>query len=56
VRFPAAVPVDSRVRGHVTLVSATRRGDAIKVVFGVTVEIDGGSRPACVAEMVVLYP
>ena len=55
VRFPAPVPVDSRVRGHVTLVSASRRGDAIEAVFGLTVEIDGASRPACVAELVVLY-
>lgn len=55
VRFPAPVPVDSRVRGHVRLVSAAQRGDAIEVVYGVTIEIDGGIRPACVAEAVVLY-
>jgi adenylate kinase len=55
VRFPAPVPVGSRVRGHVTLVSASRRGDAVEAVFALTVEIDGGSRPACVAELVVLY-
>jgi acyl dehydratase len=55
VRFPAAVRVESRLRGHVTLVSAAPRGEAIEVVFGLSVEIDSGSRPACVAEVVVLY-
>jgi acyl dehydratase len=55
VRFPAPVPVDSRVRGSVTLNSGTQRGDAIEAVFGLTVEIEGGTRPACVAELVVLY-
>lgn len=55
VRFPAPVPVDSKIRGTVTLNGATERGAAVEAVFGVTIEIDGGARPACVAEMVVLY-
>jgi acyl dehydratase len=55
VRFPAPVPVDSRIRGVVDLRSAMARGDSIEAVFGLIVEIDGGSRPACVAELVVLY-
>jgi acyl dehydratase len=55
VRFPAPVPVDARVRGHVSLVSATSRGAGVEAVFGLTVEIDGTERPACVAELVVLY-
>ncbi|HEY4456912.1 MAG TPA: MaoC family dehydratase [Pseudonocardiaceae bacterium] len=55
VRFPAPVPVGSRVRGHVSLVSAKPRGESIEAVFGLTVEIEGTERPACVAEAVVLY-
>jgi acyl dehydratase len=55
VRFPAPVPVDSRVRGTLTLVAATERGSSIEVVFGLVVELEGGDRPACVAELVVLY-
>jgi acyl dehydratase len=55
VRFPAPVPVGSRVRGHVSLVSAKPRGEAIEAVFGLIIEIDGTERPACVAEAVVLY-
>jgi acyl dehydratase len=55
VRFPSPVPVDSRVRGHVSLVSATERGGKVEAVFGLTIEVEGGARPACVAEVVVLY-
>jgi acyl dehydratase len=55
VRFPAPVPAGSRLRGHVTLAAATRRGAAVEAVFGLTVEIDGETRPACVAELVVRY-
>ena len=55
VRFPAPVPVDSRVRGSVTLRSATSRGDAVEAAFALAVEIEGDTRPACVAELVVLY-
>ncbi|HZC54305.1 MAG TPA: MaoC family dehydratase [Mycobacterium sp.] len=55
VRFPAPVIVDSRVRGSATLVSAATRGDAIEAVYGLSVEIEGGTRPACIAELVVLY-
>jgi acyl dehydratase len=55
VRFPAPVPVGSRVRGHVRLASASSRGPSIEAIFELTVEVEGGRRPACVAELVVLY-
>ena len=55
VRFPAPVHVDSRVRGHVSLISAAARKSSVEAVFGLTVEIEGSQRPACVAELVVLY-
>lgn len=55
VRFPAPVLVNSRIRGKVTLVSAAARGDAIEAVYGLSVHVDGGTRPACTAELVVLY-
>lgn len=55
VRFTAPVPVDSRVRGHVNLVSAVERGAMVETTFAITVELEGAERPACVAEMVVLY-
>ena len=55
VRFPAPVPVGSRVRGSVTLRSATSRGDAVEAAFALAVEIEGDTRPPYVAELVVLY-
>ena len=55
VRFPSPVPVDSRVRGHISLISAIARNGSVEAVFGLTAEIDGRERPACVAELVVLY-
>ena len=55
VRFPTPVPVGSRVRGHVKLAAASRRGDMIEAIYGLSVELEGAARPACVAELVVLY-
>lgn len=55
VRFPTPVPVGSRVRGHVKLAAASRRGDTIEAIYGLSVELEGAARPACVAELVVLY-
>lgn len=53
VRFPAPVPVGSRLRGRMTLVEVERLGDdAVQTTGRVTVEIEGGSKPACVADMV----
>ncbi len=55
VRFPAAVPVGGRVRGVVRLVRAEQRPAGIEAVFTVVFELDGSDRPACVAEVVVIY-
>ena len=55
VRFTTPVPVDSRVRGHVSLVSASERGAMVETTFAITIELEGAPRPACIAEMVVLY-
>ncbi|MCS3780075.1 MaoC family dehydratase [Tsukamurella ocularis] len=52
VRFPSPVPVGSRVRAGVELVSVTPGGGGQQVVARVTIEREGGDRPACVAETV----
>lgn len=52
VRFPAPVPVGSRLRAGVELVSVTEGGGGLQVVARVTVEREGGDKPACVAETV----
>ena len=54
VRFPAPVPVGSRLRGVVTLDSVTPSGHGSLVAATVTVQIEGAAKPACVAETLVL--
>ncbi len=56
VRFPAPVPVGSKIRAVVTLNAAQQKTSGVEAVFGLTYEIDGGAKPACVADVVVLYP
>ena len=52
VRFPAPVPVGSRIRGTGELVEASEVPGGVQVVVRVTVEIEGGGKPACVADTV----
>lgn len=56
VRFPAAVPVGSKVRGSGELIHAeTVKNGAIQSVVRVTVEIEGSDRPACVVDTISRY-
>ena len=52
VRFPAPVPVDSRVRAGATLAAATPFDGGITVSIDVTIEIEGASKPAMVRPVV----
>jgi acyl dehydratase len=52
VRFPSPVPVGSRVRAGAMLESATMFDGGISMNMGVTVEIEGGTKPAMVATVV----
>jgi acyl dehydratase len=52
VRFPAPVPVDSRVRGTFRVESVEEADWGSQSTFSVTIERDGGDKPACVAEVV----
>lgn len=55
LRFPAPVPVGSKVRLRETLKSLTNLKGNYKAIWDLTVEIEGGGKPACAAETVVLY-
>src|SRR3954471_22525736 len=46
VRFPSPVPVGSRVRAGATLESATPFDGGVQINLGVTVEVEGASKPA----------
>ena len=52
VRFPAPVPVGSRLRGHGRIVAAAEAKSGVQVTVRVTVEIEGSDKPACVADTV----
>jgi acyl dehydratase len=51
-RFPAPVPVGSRIRGTGTITGADEVKGGVQVTVTVTVEIDGGERPACVVDTI----
>ena len=56
IRFPAAVPVGSKIRakGVVTSVEDTKDG-GIQSKVTVTIEIEGSERPACIVETISRY-
>ena len=53
VRFPAPVPVPSKVRASPKLTEITDVPGGAQCVFEVTFEREGGEKPVCVAETVV---
>jgi len=53
VRFPAPVPIPSRLRASAEVVSVDDKGGGWwQVVTRFTVEIEGGDKPVCVADSV----
>ncbi len=57
VRFPAPVPVGSRVRARLTLQQVEPVDGGAQLEWGVIVEREGGAKPVCVAELLVRrYP
>jgi acyl dehydratase len=54
VRYTAQVPVLSRLRLHQTLLKATRQEGATRITTQCEFEIEGQTRPALVAEFILL--
>ena len=52
VRFPAPVPVGSKVRSRTTVLSVEDIEGGAQVTWLVTVEREGGDKPVCVAESI----
>jgi acyl dehydratase len=52
VRFPAPVPVGSRLRAHYKLISVDPIEGGVQVVSEVSIEREGQTKPVCVAEAV----
>ena len=52
VRFPAPVPVGSKLRARMTLAAVEDITGGAQVTWLVTIEREGGDKPVCVAESV----
>jgi acyl dehydratase len=56
VRFPAPVPAGSRVRVTATLADAEEvAGGGIQATIDAVMEVEGASKPVCIAQMVHRY-
>jgi acyl dehydratase len=55
VRFPAPVPVGSRLRATATITAVDDVPGGVQVSVAFTVEREGGDKPVCVAESVSRY-
>jgi acyl dehydratase len=54
VRFPAPVPVGSRIRGHIEVTDVADTPNGARLSQRVTIEIEGAPKPAVVAETLSL--
>ncbi|MHA6693916.1 MaoC family dehydratase [Homoserinimonas sp. A520] len=54
VRFPAPVKPGDRIRNRASLISLTPSGSGVQAVISHELQLEGASRPACVAEGVTL--
>jgi len=53
VRFPSPVRAGARIRGHGEVVAAEEvKGGGVQVTIRITVEIEGGDKPACVVDTI----
>ncbi|UMB71466.1 MaoC family dehydratase [Mycobacterium paraterrae] len=52
LRFPAPVPVDSRIRAGAELLKVERNDKGGRATVRVTVEVEGSDRPACVVDTI----
>lgn len=55
VRFPSPVPVDSRLRAACTLRKFEPIEGGAQLTMTVTIEREGGTKPACVAEWITRH-
>jgi len=56
IRYISPVPAGSKLRGRVTIAEAEDAPpDGLRVNYHLVIEIEGGQRPACVAELIALH-
>lgn len=57
VRFPAPVKVGAKVRARTEIQSAEEVKNGVQICYLIKIEIEGASKPACVAEFLArVYP
>ena len=54
VRFPAAVRVNSKLRGRGEIIEVDEAKGGIRSVVRITIELEGSDRPACVLDTISL--
>jgi acyl dehydratase len=56
IRYLSPVPAGSRLRGRLTVAEAEDvPPDGLRASYRLVIEIEGGQRPACVAELIALH-
>ena len=56
IRYLSPVPAGARLRGRTTIAEAEDvPPDGLRVHYRLLVEIEGGERPACIAELIALH-
>jgi acyl dehydratase len=56
IRYLSPVPAGSRIRGRISIAEAEDvPPDGPRVNYRMVIEIEGGQRPACVAELIALH-
>ena len=55
IRFPAPVPVGAKIRLGVTVADVSEAPGGLQVTLNFVWEVEGGVKPACVAEMLLRY-
>lgn len=55
VRFPAPVPVGSKVRAAAELVKAEEVKGGVQATIRVSIEVEGAERPSCVVDTISRY-
>jgi acyl dehydratase len=55
IRFPAPVPVGSKIRGGAELTAVEEVKGGLQASITITIEVEGGAKPACVIESISRY-
>ena len=55
IRFPAPVPVDSRLRLGITILSVVDVPGGVQSTYRFVFEAEGAQKPCCVADIVIRY-